>query len=193
MIGRKAFLALLAVFAVALAPGAAALASAADGGASTVAAASKTKKKGKGKRKSCKGKKGKAKKKCLRNQKKNKGSGKLANGRYEDQRNGVTLKVTKGGKRIRLDALELPGLCLPQEVGTEKTVPLKSRKGKLVAKQSFTVAGTQTTVDVDWSAEIDPGSLRYSLEYEARFELVSPDQEPVHCEDSDRYGGKLSH
>lgn len=197
MIGRKTFIALFAVLAVALAPGAAVVASAADGGTAALATPSKSKKqgkKGKGKRKSCKGKKGKAKKKCLRNQRKSKkGAGKLANGRYEYENEVVVFKVTGGGRKVQLDTIALPGLCAPLSVGSERRVALKSRKGKLVAEQSFTVRGTQTVVEVDWSAEIDPRSLQFSLLYDARFELVAPEQPSLRCEDSGRYGGKLSH
>ncbi|MEZ5078988.1 MAG: hypothetical protein R2725_16290 [Solirubrobacterales bacterium] len=190
MIGRNALLGLLAVLAVALAPGAAAAASTAADGTSAIATPSKGKK-GKGKTKSCKGKKGKARKRCQRKQKnkhrQENGSGKLANGLYEDPRGGVAFKVTGGGSRIQLDKIELRELCVPLEAGSGEQVPLNSRKGSLVADGSFQVVGGGT-LTVAWSAEIDPKTLRYTLEHETKYVLGSSS-----CEDSGRIGGKLSH
>jgi hypothetical protein len=192
---RNLFVAVLATVALALGLNAGA-ASAAGDGKSATAEASKTKKKGKAKKKSCKGKKGKAKKKCKKGGKGKRGSkgssGSLSNGRYTDEQGGVVF-VVSGGGRIQLETLELPTLCIFIEAHGEGAVPLKSRKGSLVAEQTFQVSG-RSVLTVSWSVEIDPDSLRYSLEYTASYEIPSSDPEvrPVRCDDRGRFGGKLT-
>jgi len=213
MNGKKALVALLAVLALALAPGAAVVA--ADGtSASATASKSKSKKKGKSKSKSCKGKKGgktkggrkgksrgsksasaSGKKKKGKSRGCAKGGSKLSNGRYEDPKTELEFKVTGGGGKIQLEQIAFLRSCpVPLLFGSETSVPLKTSKGQAVAKQTFGYSGGAIT-NLTWSVEIDPDSLRYSLEYTLSWEIPSSDPEvrPVRCDDRGRSGGRLAH